>query len=355
MLAGQGGAAHASLSHCVRDTRACIHSDRHCLPPVHLQPPKKHVQLVCQHLPLADLRCARLASSAWCSAASSTVRVVQHTPEAEIKAPLQEFPSRVTAAFPHVTHIICQRWPPSAGHRWSEASLMLLAADEQPAGDQQRGWWQKQWHVAIKPGGHGASSPLEGLAFWQGRLPVRCSCASIIAPAEEPPLGASEVGRPQTPASARAAPVRVLCEGCSHAAQTRICNTHASSSSQGQANTLLCLDVFDCSGPSWLGDCRSSRACTQAWPTQSSLVGGAACWAGVCLEASGSCTCTALAANPSGEVTAAQQHSSKAAWQHTAQQAQQAQRSHVGACFLACSRGHIPSWAGTSRLHMCDG
>lgn len=191
------------ISMCAR--RASMHNLKQPLPAPTHTPQTTHVlQLVCQHLPLEDLRCARLASSAWCSAASSTVRVVQDTHE----VPLQELLDRVTAAFPHVTHIICQAEPPSAGHRWSEASLALLAADEQPAGDQQRSWWQKQWRVGIKPAVQGANftSPLVGLAFWQERLPVRCTCASIIAPAELP-LGPSEVGRTQTPASARAAPV----------------------------------------------------------------------------------------------------------------------------------------------------
>lgn len=206
----------------------------------------------------------------------------------------------------------------------------------------------------IKRGGHAGAaslyqSPLVGLAFWQERLPVHCSCASIIAPAEEPPLGAPEVGR--THKYLRQHELRA-CQGvlCVRAARMQLRHASATrtiaAAARAKPTQCFSLDMFFvCSGPSGLGDCRSSRACTQAWPTQSSLVGGAACWAGGCLEASGSCTCTALVANPSGEddSTAAQQHGSKAARQHTAQQAQQ---SRVGACFLACSRGHIPSWAG---------
>lgn len=90
------------LSHCVR-----VHAStqtKPCLPPPPPPTPTTtHLQLVCQHLPRDDLRCARLASSAWRSAASSTVRVVQHTPKCQIDAPLQEFVARVRQPS-HMSH-----------------------------------------------------------------------------------------------------------------------------------------------------------------------------------------------------------------------------------------------------------
>jgi hypothetical protein len=182
MLAGQGGeeraCAHTPLPLCAVYMHAYTQLAAHaCSTP---QQNHAHVQLVCRHLPLEDLRSARLASASWCSAASSTVRVVQYSIEED---PLHE----VIAAFPHVTHVICQRGPPSVYRHWTNGSVVLLAADEQPAGEQQRTWYQKQWRVVIKPWGPAcADSASQGLRYWHDRLPVVGSSASILAPAEAP-------------------------------------------------------------------------------------------------------------------------------------------------------------------------